>query len=146
MTPSVLVEAFKGNDPPPVPDAPQVVNVAIRSPSTSSFQIYENGKKVLEGPGTIPVTPGKPRSLAVRANGFKPTTIYLDGKVTNFAIRLEKLPTVTPGSQCSQGSGTVKPPVDPGCKGIMARPLDPACRAQFCAIASHKDDPRCLVE
>lgn len=89
----------------------------------TAFEAWENGKKILDGPGGVEVAPGQPRTLTIRARGWKERTLVVDGKTERMEFKLELLPD---------------------CGTTLADPKNAECRAQFCE--GHGDDVRCRAE
>jgi serine/threonine protein kinase len=123
--------------PPPV----ETIDVAVfTQPFVNEFEIWEGGKRLQSGDEDLAITPGTPRTIVVKAKGFKdskPTVV--DGKKNRVRVKLQ-----------AQGGGT-KPPdptntKPPGidCSATIKDPKNKKCIAQFCA--SHTDDPRCDAE
>jgi hypothetical protein len=105
------------------------------------FDVYEDGKKVLDGPDTLEVPRGEKRTVVIKARGFKDKTIVVDGKKKKLQFSLERLATQGPGS------GHVPPPPPPGpnCSNAIVDPTSKACVAQYCA--KHPDDQaKCGLE
>ena len=104
------------SDPPPmwvslVQDPPRV------------FEVWEAGKKVMDGPGGIQVAPGHPRTIVIKGQGWKDKTLIVDGRNERVEFKLE---------------------LAPDCKSTLADPKSADCRAQFCE--GHADDARCHSE
>ncbi len=104
------------SDPPPmwvslVQDPPRV------------FEVWEAGKKVMDGPGGIQVAPGHPRTIVIKGQGWKDKTLIVDGRNERVEFKLE---------------------LASDCKSTLADPKSADCRAQFCE--GHADDARCHSE
>ncbi|HZJ63307.1 MAG TPA: protein kinase [Kofleriaceae bacterium] len=125
------------NTPPTV----EVVPVLLFARNGVVFDVYEDGKKVLDGPDTLEVPRGEKRTVVIKARGFKDKTIVVDGKKKKLQFSLERLATQGPGS------GHVPPPPPPGpnCSNAIVDPTSKACVAQYCA--KHPDDQaKCGLE
>jgi len=108
-----------------------------------SFEVWENDRKLFDGPDNLPVAVGESRKITIKAKGYKDKTFTVssDVKGRKFEFKLDRIPGVPIGP----GSGSAKPPqVDPGCKNVVADPSSPACRKQYCQF--HPDDLRCGAE
>jgi hypothetical protein len=93
--------------PPPsatvvAPAAPRLIPVALAATPESAVAIRDG--KTLKLPALIEVEAGKPVTLEVKANGYEPETITIDGKE---ATRLVKL---SPG----KGAPSTRPPTPTG--------------------------------
>ncbi|MGE0548029.1 MAG: serine/threonine protein kinase [Kofleriaceae bacterium] len=126
--------------PPPVDagvTAPKTVQVLVRG-NAASFEIWEDGKKLIDGPNNIDVAQGAKRTLLIKAKGYKDKEIKVDSKKPTFDFKLTRAPGTTPGP----GPGSNPPP--PRCTNTKADLRDDYCRPIFCK--AHPDDPACLVE
>lgn len=110
---------------------PKAVHVIITTePDLTEFDILENNAKIPDALDFVPVIPGTPRTVVIRAKGFKDKSVVLDGKKTRIAVRLE-----------AKSTGTHLPnnvqPAGPNCNTTI---LDNSkhCRDQYCA--HHPDD------
>src|SRR5262249_27577971 len=45
-----------------------------------AFEVYEGGKKVLDGPDNLDIVPGTPRTITIKSRGFKDKQITVDVK------------------------------------------------------------------
>ena len=144
-------EGSGGTDTPPPVDAgvideppppPRQVEVLIKPWRHLSFEVYdEEGKKLFAGVDNVLVTPGTPRTLTIKAHGYKDKVITVDGKSRKLEFKLDKRPTTPVGP----GSNTVRPPPPQlDCRHVLHDPRDRACRAQFCP--THKDNMYCGLE
>ncbi len=116
-----------------VPPGPKAVHVIITTePDLTDFDILENNVKIPDALDFVPVIPGTPRTIVIRAKGFKDKPVIVDGKKTRIAVRLEAI---------KAAGGThpniVQPPPGPNCNNTI---LDSSkhCRDQYCA--HHPDD------
>jgi hypothetical protein len=98
------------------------------------FQVWEHGKLVLQqGPGTIEVVPGTPRTLVIRSitsgsdgvlqGGYRNKTLVVDGKTLQVEFDMEPFPN---------------------CRSALVDPNIAECRRQFCEI--NKSEPKCGLE
>jgi eukaryotic-like serine/threonine-protein kinase len=126
-----------GNSPPPV----EVVEVPLFARNVNSFEVFENGTKVLDGPDNLEVPRGEKRTLVIKAKGFKDKTIVVEGTKKKVQFSLERLPRVP--VPIEQGSGHVAPPPPPGlnCTSTIVDPKSKACVSQYCAM--HPKDDNC---
>jgi len=125
-----------GNSLPPV----EVVEVPLFAKNVNSFEVFENGTKVLDGPDNLEVPRGEKRTLVIKAKGFKDKTIVVEGTKKKVQFSLERLPRVP--VPIDQGSGHVAPP-PPGlnCTSTIVDPKSKACVSQYCAM--HPKDDNC---
>lgn len=104
------------SDPPPV-------WVSLVQDPPRVFEVWEAGKKVMDGPGGIQVAPGHPRTIVIKGQGWKDKTLIVDGRNERVEFKLE---------------------LTPDCKSTLADPKSADCRARFCE--GHADDARCHSE
>jgi len=123
---------------------PETVDVLIKSRYHGAFEVWEDDQKLFDGPDNLPVVVGESRKITIKARGYKDKTFTVssDAKGRKFEFKLDRAPGPVPGP--GSGSSSVKPPVDPGCKNVVADPSSPACRKQYCQF--HPDDVRCGAE
>jgi len=118
-------------DPPPIDagvTAPKTVMVLLVARNVPSFEVWEDGKKLFDGPDNLEVPDGGERSVVIKAKGFKDKPMTFgskDRKPPKFS--LTKIPTVNtnpvnPVSKCSNTQADIK---------------NPACKKAYCA--SHLD-------
>jgi serine/threonine-protein kinase len=126
---------------------PVMVEVLIKSKYLSSFEVWEDDKKLFDGPDNLSIPAGESRKITIKARGYKDKTftVSADAKGRKFELpKLERIPgQVTPPGPGS-GSGPKPPQVDPGCKNVVVDPSSIACRKQYCQF--HPDDLRCGAE
>ncbi len=121
------------------------VHVKLYVKPRVGFQVYEDGKKLFDGPDLLEVTPDHPRTVTLKARGFKPKTITVDTKKKTVTTRLQREHHIVIGP----GSNTPPPPptVDCSAKFVIFKPSDPrfpACKRQYCSL--HKTDVRCDLQ
>jgi hypothetical protein len=129
---------------PPKVDAglviPDTVQILIKSRYHPTFEVWENDRKLFDGPENLPVPAGETRKVTIKARGYKDKTIIVASTTKGGKIELGRLASI-PGT----GPGSSRPPPpDPGCKNMVADPDSPACRKQYCQF--HPEDKRCLLE
>jgi hypothetical protein len=126
-----------GNTSPPI----EVIQVPLFAKNVNSFEVFENGTKVLDGPDNLEVPKGEKRTLVIKAKGYKDKTIIVEGTKKKFQFSLERLPRVPVPTD--QGSGHVTPPPPPGlnCTSTIVDPKSKACVSQYCAM--HPKDDNC---
>ena len=120
--------------PPPV----EATDVMVLAKGPAAFEVWENGKKLDDGPMNVKVTKGTPRTVEVRATGFKPKEIKLDGDKPKVMVKLDKLP----GHHV-----IVTNPVQPNqldCSRELKDHHDKHCLQQFCS--AHEDDVLCGLQ
>jgi hypothetical protein len=119
----------------------EVVLVPLFARNGVTFEVYENGVKLFEGPDNLEVPRGEKRTVVIKARGYKDKKLVVEGKKKSVRFALERLPVnVGPGS----GHTTPLPPPTLNCTNSILDPKDKACIAQFCA--AHPDDRKCLLE
>jgi serine/threonine protein kinase len=121
---------------------PDTVQVLIKSKYHTSFEVWEDGRKLFDGPDNLPIVVGESRKITIKARGFKDKTFTVpsNARERKFEFRLDRAPGPGPGP----GSGSARPPADPGCRHIVADPYNKACIEQYCKF--HKNDDRCNLE
>ncbi len=121
--------------PPPAVDAgveaPAAVSVLLMTKNGVAFEAFEDGKRIFEGPDNLSIVPGTPRTLVIKAKGFKDKTLVVDGKTKKVSIKLDRAP----------GQTTTVPKVN--CSSRIVDPTSKTCVAQFCA--SNPDDLKCSL-
>jgi len=123
------------------PDLPKSVKVLVSAKNVASFEIWENGEKIADGPTNIEVAEGTKRKLQARARNYKPRDFIVDGKGdVKFSLDPEKkvTPPIGPGS-----NPVVRPPAM-DCTKVIVDSKNANCRKQYCA--THKSDNRCLAD
>ena len=102
----------------------QPVVVLVDSKNVNRFEVWENGKKLGSGAQVVQVTPGSPRTVVLKAKGFKDETVVIDGTSAKLEVKLEE-----------KGGGDSKP-LD--CSSRVKEPKNKKCVDQYCS--SHPDD------
>ena len=126
-----------------VDTAPKSVQVLVMVSNVAKFDTYEGLTKFpSKGANNVTVTLGKPRTLTLKARGYKPTTVTLDGKETTVSVALEA--KGGGGNTGNTGSNTtvVTPPAKKDCAKEILDPKSDTCRRQYCK--THSGDARCL--
>ncbi len=122
-----------------LPPQPETIGVAIfTQPFVNDFEIWEGGKRLQDGDVDLEITPGTPRTIVVKAKGFKDSKpVVVTGKKSRVAVKLQAKAGPKPPDT------TTKPPgID--CSTTIKDPKNKKCIAQFCA--AHADDLRCDAE
>lgn len=119
------------------PPANAVVEVILDVDPRVSYDVFEGGTKIPDVYNDgLDVVPGKPRTVEIRAKGFKPKLVVVNGTKRRVAVRLDRLvePAVTPRPS--------PPPPPPGvdCSSQIVDPKSDLCRRQYCA--KHPDDDK----
>jgi serine/threonine-protein kinase len=110
---------------PPAPDAaPAPVVVLVDSKNVNRFEVWEGKKKLGSGAQVIQIVPGTPRTLVLKAKGYKDETVVIDGTQAKIEVKLE-----------SKG-GDGPEPMD--CSSKVKDPKNKKCVDQYCS--SHPDD------
>jgi hypothetical protein len=102
------------------------------------FDIYENGSKIGEGPGTFELPKGTKKKLVLKAKGYKDQTISIDGKKKAVALSFAKIPT---GNNTNNGSNNPPPPKCSGTAADLKSSAPKGCGTIYCK--SHPTDARC---
>jgi serine/threonine protein kinase len=124
-------------------ETPRTVNVLIRAKNVTSFDVIENGNKVLDGPGNVSVTLGAKRTFTIKSPGYKTKTVTIDGKSAKVEFRLDKDRPTPPDPGPGTG-GTTPPPPGPDCRKVLIDGMNKQCLKQYCDL--HASDPRCGLE
>ena len=124
----------------PVP--PRTVNILIRAKNVTAFDVLENGKKVLDGPGNLDVVAGVKRTFTIKSPGYKTKTVVIDGKSPKVEFRLDKEKVERPDP--GPGTNTPPPPPGPDCRKVLVDGMNKQCLKQYCDL--HASDPRCGLE
>ncbi len=124
-----------GSEPPPPIDAGGVeaknVMVLLVAKNASSFEVWENGKKLFDGPDTLEVPDGGERKVVIKAKGFKDKEMTFsskDRKPPKFS--LTKIPVVNTNTNTNTNT-------KPKCSNTKADIQLSFCKAAYCA--SHTD-------
>ena len=72
--------------------APKTMTVQLAASNVTAFEIWEDGKKILDGPDAIEVPEGATRTIVIKARGFKDKTVVVDTKQRKLKITLSKVP------------------------------------------------------
>ena len=75
---------------------PDAIAVQIKASNVSKFVVEEDGVDLGEGPQKVDITPGKPRTFSIRANGYKTATVLVDGGQPVVAVSMEVGKSVRP--------------------------------------------------
>jgi serine/threonine-protein kinase len=104
----------------------------------------EDGTKIDDGqaPADVPVTPGKPVKVIIKAKGYKDKKVTIDGRKPEIMVKIEL------AAHSSGGTHPVNPtPPNPGksdCADSVKDPKDPRCKAEYCK--HHPDDLNCDLQ
>jgi serine/threonine-protein kinase len=133
-----------GSDTTVIPDGPKPISVLLVS-NAAVFQVYEGGTKVIDGPDSVEVTPGTPRTFTIKANGYKDLTVTVDGKQKRLSMKLAKVPVKHTGGNTGGNTGgtTTPPPPKMDCSKTILDASSATCRMQYCK--AHPNDQRCAV-
>jgi hypothetical protein len=138
----VLATADAAVDPPKV-DAgiaiPETVEVLIKSRHHPRFEVWEDGRKLFDGPDNLPIAVGESRKITIKARGYKDMTVTVASDAKGRKLEFNKLARIA-----GPDPGPGPRPSDPGCKNVVVDPSSPACRKQYCQF--HPDDLRCGAE
>lgn len=130
---------LRPDSPPPEPlppePAPAAVTVILDVDPRVSYDVFEGERQVPDVFQTgLDVVPEKPRTIEIRAKGYKPKEVVVTGEQRRISVRLERIvePVRRP-----------KPPPPPpsvDCSRQVVDPKSDLCRQQYCA--NHPDDGR----
>jgi hypothetical protein len=124
------------------PPHEEAVDILLMTQPYVGFEIWEADKKLDDGPpAEVQVTPGTPRTITIKAKGFKDKAVVLDGKKKKLMVKLEAKPGATAHPPIVVHP---PPPGAPDCSKALVKPGDKACQAQFCG--THGDAPACQIE
>lgn len=124
-------------------DAPPAVpahNVILDVDPRVSYEVFEGQTKIpdafLDG---LDVLPGEPRTIEIRAEGYKPKQVVVTGSERRMVVRLEKM-----AESGRRRNPSPPPPLPPrptsDCSRQVLDPKSDLCRQQYCA--KHPDDGR----
>jgi hypothetical protein len=128
-----------GSDVTPKP-AESVDVLIMTKPYIASFEVWSAGKKLIDGPDMVQVTPGTPLQIVIKAPGFKDQPMTLDGAQKKVMAKL----VAKPGHPHTASPPPPPPPGHPDCSAKILDAKDPRCRAQYCA--THEGDMNCNLE
>jgi hypothetical protein len=133
-----------GSDTTDIPKGPKAVRVLIVA-NVAVFEVYEGGTKVFDGPDSVKITPGTPRTFTIKANGYKDLTVAVDGKQKRLTVKLKKVPVKHTGGNTggTTNTNTTPPPPKSDCSKTILDPSSATCRMQYCK--AHPNDQRCAV-
>ncbi len=120
-----------------LPATEPVEVLVMTKPYVATFEIWSNGKKVIDGPDNVQVTPGAATAFTIKAKGFKDQPFTLDGVKKKVTVAL----SLKPGSTHVNVPPPPPPPGHPDCSATIKDPKDKHCISQYCA--AHADDARC---
>jgi hypothetical protein len=112
--------------------AVEQLEVKLVGKNVIAFEVYEAGKKLFDGPDDLMITPGTPRTVVIKARGFKDKKIVVDGKKKRLELRLDRIPGERPD-----------PPPTMNCSAKIIDPTSKACVEQYCA--KHPDEVKCTL-
>jgi hypothetical protein len=117
--------------------ATETVRVLLMSRNGVDFEAYENGAKVVDGPGDLEVTKGQKRTVVIKAKGFKDKTLVIEGDKKRVQFTLDR--------NASQVVPVHSTPTGPNCANVIVDPRSKACVAQYCA-KHPEDESKCGLE
>jgi serine/threonine protein kinase len=128
-----------------------VVQVLLSSKNVPSFEVFENGTKLFDGPDILEVPRGEVRNVVIKARGFKDKKLAVPGvkKPLRFALERQPgpVPVPVPNNGSNAGSNTtthVPPPPQMDCTNQIVDTKNKACIKQYCD--GHKSADKCQVE
>jgi serine/threonine-protein kinase len=119
----------------------EVVQVLLIAKNGVTFEAFENGAKLFDGPDNLDVRKGEKRTVVIKARGFKDKTMVVTSAKRRVLFALDRV---------NAGSGSAHiplppPPPGPNCASTIVDPTNKACVAQYCA--KHSDDvSKCGLE
>jgi tRNA A-37 threonylcarbamoyl transferase component Bud32 len=143
--------------PPPSIDAgvaaPPAAIINLVARNANSFEIWEGGQKLMDGPAGVELPATGKRQLVIKAPGFKDYSITLDAKKDAkkqfLQFSLTKLPssnTTTTKNNTTTTTTTTKTPdtTQPSCTGTKADLGVKGCHEKYCA--KHPNSVECMLE
>lgn len=142
---------------PPVDAAvvPAGVRIMVFLKNGGEFEMFEDGQKIMDGPGELTVQPNTTRNIKIVAKGYKDKLVPITSKSkAKLEVKLDRAivaPVACTAATCPAGTKCEKdgkckkiapPPLD--CSARIVVPSNRACVAQYCA--GHKSDPACDLE
>ncbi|HEY0190990.1 MAG TPA: serine/threonine-protein kinase [Kofleriaceae bacterium] len=138
-------------EPPPPADAGNAVPtnavkvlVVVRNTDVDTFELFENGAKVIDGAGgsaELALAKGEKHAYVLKARGYKDQKLAVDANRSRVTVSLSRVPQPQPQPQPDPYHGHNNPlPPPPGvnCNATIMDPHNKACVRQYCA--SHSDD------
>jgi len=150
------------------PDAATViatvkVKIFLKSPAVA-YEAFEGTTKLFDGPDSIEITPGTPRTITLKVKGYKPLNVTVTGKEPGLqlkatlkaepldctAVIVDQRTASCVKQFCKGHPGDVKcavaviPPPGLDCTAQIKEPRNKACVAQYCKL--HRNEPRCDAE
>ncbi len=110
--------------------APKNVMVLLVAKNTSSFEVWENGIKLFDGPDTLEVPDGGERKVVIKAKGFK-------DKEMTFGSKDRKPPKFSLTKNPVVNTNPIPNPNKPKCSNTKADIQLSFCKAAYCS--SHPD-------
>ncbi|MBA2539803.1 MAG: protein kinase, partial [Deltaproteobacteria bacterium] len=165
---AAVVEPDAGVTAPP-PDAAVAVatvkvKIFLKSPAVP-FEAFEGTTKLFDGPDSLEITPGTPRTITLKVRGYKPLNVTVTGKEKDAIVRATLKPEpldCTAALQDPRNAACVKqyckthaadakctttvvvPPPTLDCAAVIKEPKNKACVKQYCKF--HPTEPRCDAE
>jgi hypothetical protein len=151
--------------------AEQSTEVAISSKPPAAFELWEDGKRIVDPDNDnsdnvqmVPVAKGKARNLVVKAKGYYDAKVTVAGDKNIVHVQLTRIPnatppplprpptptpTPTPTPDPKTNPNTVTPtphprPTQLDCHDSIKNPKNRHCVAQYCV--GHEKDPICDLE
>lgn len=130
------------------------ISVLITVRNLGAFQIFDGDSFIADGPANIDVEEGSPRTLTLKAHGYRDKKVTVTGTKPKEQFKLELAPVVPqkctatsckPDEACgADGKCRKKEPQGPDCTNTIVNSKDKACIRQYCA--GHKGDPVCDLQ
>jgi len=121
---------------------PREEKVMVKA-NAPKFEVYEGLTKLGSGAQMVKVTIGTPRTLTIKAKGYEPQDVVLDGSKDEVAVTLTKIKVVNTGGNTGGNTTTTNPPKQ-DCSKKLVDPGSQSCRDQYCK--SHPNDVSCMAE
>jgi hypothetical protein len=142
VEPAAVDAAVPVVDAAPWPDAavavmpPPTRSVVVDSKKPLNFTIWEDHKQIGNNATGLEVTLGAPRTLVLKARGYKDATITIDGTLPKVEVDLQRIKPSTPE--------VPTPPPTLDCSRSVKDPRNLRCVEQYCS--KHVEDPRYCLE
>lgn len=121
------------------PASNAAVEVILDVDPRVSYDVFEGGAKIPDVYNDgLDVIPGKPRTIEIRAKGYKPKVVVVSGTKRRLAVRLDRLVEPVANPRPSPLPPPPPPPMD--CSQTIIDPRSDLCRRQYCA--KHPDDDK----
>jgi hypothetical protein len=81
----------KGSQDAPPPATKEIEELIMTKPLVD-FEIWEDGKKVMKGPGNFKLEAGSEHHVVLKAHGYKDAKVVVDGKKDQLIVKRQQRP------------------------------------------------------